>query len=282
MSKKHHQLYRHFDTYGRLLYIGISNSALTRLSQHRRDKDWYEDIAKMTITNYPSRNELLLAEKEAIVSEKPLYNKQHNTTSDAKIVYAFNANINAFIYSYLKHYVLAAYNILVDEGEAIELDFYNEEYDVLISEYETIKNLFNSYIVSEDSVYIKLDIDLSDLLFYDCLYSLYKFTLLFEDITIDFDNKIYIYFIIAYGDYFYTFDAIKMFEMFEFTDVDDIEDFIKMTVDSFHCEAISEYVELKLMGGDLTGIEVTQLYPSYKPFTMCSKKLDNGVDYVRV
>jgi hypothetical protein len=67
-------LCRHFDFEGRLLYVGISLSALTRLAQHRRESYWYDHIARVEIEHFETREEALEAEAEAIRHEKPLHN----------------------------------------------------------------------------------------------------------------------------------------------------------------------------------------------------------------
>ena len=71
------QLYRHWDDAGRLLYVGISYHALYRLSQHSKVSHWYKDITRVTLENYSCREEALSAERNAIQSEKPLYNIVH-------------------------------------------------------------------------------------------------------------------------------------------------------------------------------------------------------------
>lgn len=76
-SPRFNQLYRHFDADGQLLYVGISFSAVYRLSQHRDSSNWYERIAKVTIENFPSRQEVVEAERRAITEENPIHNKVH-------------------------------------------------------------------------------------------------------------------------------------------------------------------------------------------------------------
>ena len=72
-------LYRHFDAEGTLLYVGISLSAVSRLSQHvKATYDWTKDIKTVTIEKFDSRPSALRAERNAIKTEKPLYNKNHN------------------------------------------------------------------------------------------------------------------------------------------------------------------------------------------------------------
>jgi len=74
-------LYRHFDSKGRLLYIGVSMSALTRLQAHRSHSRWFDNIARVEIESLPNRKAALLAEKRAIVEESPKFNVMHSAPS---------------------------------------------------------------------------------------------------------------------------------------------------------------------------------------------------------
>lgn len=85
LSKKTH-LYRHYDGNGELLYIGISLSAVQRLSQHMSGSNWADEIASIEVEYYPDRDAALRAEKAAIEAEQPRYNITYNRTS----VHAFN------------------------------------------------------------------------------------------------------------------------------------------------------------------------------------------------
>jgi hypothetical protein len=69
-------LYRHFDTAGVLLYVGISLSTLNRLAQHKTDSHWFEEIARIEIERHPSRAAALAAERKAIANENPRHNLQ--------------------------------------------------------------------------------------------------------------------------------------------------------------------------------------------------------------
>lgn len=68
------QLYRHFDDEGQLLYVGISLSAVNRLSQHKGSAQWFSKIAEVRVEKFSTREEALAAEKAAIISEKPKFN----------------------------------------------------------------------------------------------------------------------------------------------------------------------------------------------------------------
>jgi hypothetical protein len=68
------QLYRHFDDEGRLLYVGISLSAITRLAQHRSASHWSRAIVRVEIEHFDTRREALMAEAKAIIEERPLHN----------------------------------------------------------------------------------------------------------------------------------------------------------------------------------------------------------------
>lgn len=67
-------LYRFFDANDRLLYVGISFSAVARASQHRSEKDWWPDVARMEVEHLQTRSAALAAESAAIRTEKPLHN----------------------------------------------------------------------------------------------------------------------------------------------------------------------------------------------------------------
>jgi predicted GIY-YIG superfamily endonuclease len=72
-------LYRHFDAKDRLLYIGISLSAIQRLAQHSQGAAWFEEITRVEVQWFGSRKEASDAEVEAIRTERPLHNLVHNT-----------------------------------------------------------------------------------------------------------------------------------------------------------------------------------------------------------
>jgi len=69
-------LYRHFNDQKQLLYVGVSLSAITRLSQHKTHSGWFNDIASITIENFETREDVLIAETTAIQTEQPLHNIQ--------------------------------------------------------------------------------------------------------------------------------------------------------------------------------------------------------------
>lgn len=71
-------LYRFHDATGRLLYVGITKNPPARLGQHGDDKDWWNQVHNIVVTWHPARQAALVAEKEAIRAEHPLYNVQHN------------------------------------------------------------------------------------------------------------------------------------------------------------------------------------------------------------
>ena len=73
------QLYRFYSQNGTLLYVGISISALSRYGHHRLSGDWWLQVSRMELVNYPNRVMAEDAEAAAIVKERPLFNKTHST-----------------------------------------------------------------------------------------------------------------------------------------------------------------------------------------------------------
>ena len=70
----HQCLYRHFNSAGELLYVGISLRALNRLGQHRDHSGWFHSISKVEIVHYETRQESCEAERIAIADENPKHN----------------------------------------------------------------------------------------------------------------------------------------------------------------------------------------------------------------
>ena len=68
------QLYRHFNEWGELLYVGVSLSAAVRLGGHRNTSGWFSEIAFITIEHFDTREDALIAEEIAIQKEDPIYN----------------------------------------------------------------------------------------------------------------------------------------------------------------------------------------------------------------
>ena len=69
------QLYRLFDAQGALLYVGISKSAISRMTQHASQQQWWRDVADVRIESFAcTRREILDIEERAIRTEKPLHN----------------------------------------------------------------------------------------------------------------------------------------------------------------------------------------------------------------
>jgi predicted GIY-YIG superfamily endonuclease len=69
-------VYRIYDAAneGSLLYVGMTTNVTTRLSDHRA-KVWGDQIGKVVVTSYATRELAAVAEKDAIRRERPRYNK---------------------------------------------------------------------------------------------------------------------------------------------------------------------------------------------------------------
>ncbi|MGW3808831.1 GIY-YIG nuclease family protein [Micromonospora sp. NPDC005113] len=78
LEDRPHALYRFFAEDGALLYVGITAALPTRLTNHRDDKPWWTEVARITIAHYLDRDSVLAAELAAIKTEQPRYNVQHN------------------------------------------------------------------------------------------------------------------------------------------------------------------------------------------------------------
>jgi len=75
-------LYRHYNSNGDLLYVGVSLSTLQRLGQHADHSDWFLSIARVTIEHLETREAALDAERAAVIREKPLHNIHHKKAAE--------------------------------------------------------------------------------------------------------------------------------------------------------------------------------------------------------
>jgi hypothetical protein len=75
-----HFVYRHFDSSGVLLYIGMSSSAKVRYEFHKRKSPWFSQVVKWTLEEFDTRASAMAAEKAAIETERPLHNKTGKLT----------------------------------------------------------------------------------------------------------------------------------------------------------------------------------------------------------
>lgn len=80
-STEEHVLYRFYSDEDALLYIGITNDPSARFSQHRRDQPWWRAVSVIRLERFDSRDAVAQAEREAIVGERPKYNKTYAGTS---------------------------------------------------------------------------------------------------------------------------------------------------------------------------------------------------------
>ncbi len=69
-----HVLYRHFDSDGALLYVGISKSNGVRQQEHARSSLWAAQIARVETQDFSCLADAAAAECIAIINEKPLFN----------------------------------------------------------------------------------------------------------------------------------------------------------------------------------------------------------------
>ena len=70
-------LYRFFDKTDALLYVGISSVGPGRWSEHRRNRPWWHEVCKATVEHFSTREQADFAERRAIQTELPTYNKTH-------------------------------------------------------------------------------------------------------------------------------------------------------------------------------------------------------------
>lgn len=69
-----HFVYRCYDSTGRLLYVGCTNSVAQRLQTHEAGSWWWPEVATIRNLLFPNREKALEMEREAIWNERPRCN----------------------------------------------------------------------------------------------------------------------------------------------------------------------------------------------------------------
>ncbi|WP_101791054.1 hypothetical protein [Nonomuraea indica] len=77
-------LYRYYDQQDRLLYVGITDALMERISSHIKSSSWMDFASRSTIDRHPTRKAAETAEREAIKAERPLFNSMHNDTPEGR------------------------------------------------------------------------------------------------------------------------------------------------------------------------------------------------------
>jgi len=81
-----YELYRHYNSKGHLLYVGISNSTALRTNAHSNTSAWWPEVTRIEIERFRSRNIALEAERHAIIEEHPIHNRMHARKEPRPIV----------------------------------------------------------------------------------------------------------------------------------------------------------------------------------------------------
>jgi hypothetical protein len=71
-------LYRHYGFDGKVLYVGITRSALGRWGEHLRRgnrSSWIDEVAVITVDHYSTRAEAEDAEAAIVLAERPVFNR---------------------------------------------------------------------------------------------------------------------------------------------------------------------------------------------------------------
>jgi predicted GIY-YIG superfamily endonuclease len=71
-------LYRFHAADDTLLYVGMTINPGQRFIDHAHKKQWWSEVAKITLEQHADYPALVTAEREAIQTEKPLHNIIHN------------------------------------------------------------------------------------------------------------------------------------------------------------------------------------------------------------
>jgi hypothetical protein len=76
-------LYRAYGPHDQLLYVGISGNWSERLHSHEKTSEWMEQADYVTLERYATREDVEKAERAAIITEAPVFNKMYNLSFES-------------------------------------------------------------------------------------------------------------------------------------------------------------------------------------------------------
>ena len=131
-------VYRHWDKYDNLLYVGCTCNITKRTYEHLTTKDWSQEIHKITLEHFENKELALKAESNYIKKELP---KHYLKRSSTKITILYNL-IRALenigydwkLINMSETYILRGIKLkLIEEGEI--LNKYNKYCRLIKSDY---------------------------------------------------------------------------------------------------------------------------------------------------
>jgi hypothetical protein len=78
-------LYRFYDANGQLLYVGATGRGIVRVQAHE-SKPWWPSVDVAAFEHFPTLEECLAAETEAIKSEQPIHNRHHRVADPPDMI----------------------------------------------------------------------------------------------------------------------------------------------------------------------------------------------------
>lgn len=71
-------VYRYYDQYDILIYVGVTSRGVARNREHNLDKDWWPFVARQEVDHLATRELALRHEAELIQQFRPPFNTRHN------------------------------------------------------------------------------------------------------------------------------------------------------------------------------------------------------------
>lgn len=151
-EKRNYILYRFFDDFENLLYVGMTKSFVNRLQAHANSSCWFSMASKITLEHCESLEDLKEKEIDAIKKESPKFNKKDSLVYEKPVRKYKASNSHVFVVKHFK---------VVEKNDLTEIDFKNEEiFKVLNLEEKPNRKLLN-YLETEISKFLCRKFDLN-------------------------------------------------------------------------------------------------------------------------
>jgi hypothetical protein len=74
-------VYRYYDEWDTLIYVGITGRGVTRNREHNRDKEWWPFVARQEVDHFDTRDDAARRESALIAKYRPPFNTSQNPSA---------------------------------------------------------------------------------------------------------------------------------------------------------------------------------------------------------
>lgn len=152
MNNKDTCIYKMYNKDNVCIYVGITNDMKVRMSQHKNDKEWFNEVNRIEHSEYMNRNEAKIFEIYYISKLNPIYNDDHSLFVEGFSLVLGELEFSEYSFKKIIDNELTT-NLMIELCKE-----YNSHDKISVNfKYDSLKELYNRFNMCDDSVIICKD-----------------------------------------------------------------------------------------------------------------------------